>query len=750
MFEFFFKYPAAAFSRGELLLAGRWPVWILLLLLVAGGAALAYPMWRARRLTAPRVRPIAIWLLQTALLAILLVLLWQPSLSVATLRPQQNVVAIVIDDSKSMSLAEGGQTRLDEVRKSFNASALKDLQKKFQVRLYKLGGRTERVESIDKFLGDSPSTHLGEGLKQVASEASSLPIGAVVLLSDGADNAGGIDLETTNQIRRYRIPVHTVGFGRERPDRDIELIDLQVPLRVLANSRLSAQVSLRQFGYANRPVRITLKDGTKVLASREMVLKADGAEQSESLSFNSGNAGVRNVQASVEPLDGEENRENNALIRLVTVDGSKPRILYIEGEPKWEYKFIRRAIEMDQGLQLISMVRTTQNRFYRQGIDKPDELEQGFPSTVEEMFSFQGIVIGGVEAGYFTPAQQELLKQFVDRRGGGVLWLGGRAGLSDGGWSASSLAELMPTILPDRKNVFQRDPAEVQLTPAGRDSLLCRIEEDSQRNAERWKKLPTLANFEDPGTPKPGAVVLAEMNPGKRGWRPLLVTQNYGRGRTAIFATAGSWRWQMSQALEDNTHEMFWQQMLRWLVSGTTGPVISSLTKSVYADQQSVPLRAEVRDRNYNPISDAHVEAHLIGPDGASHTVELLPDPANVGTYAANQEAVKTGSWVVETVATRANQELGRDAVTFRREDGVAENFRTSQNRELLEKLAQQTGGRYWRPGDVERLANDISYSEAGISIRETRDLWDAPVFFLLALLMRGGEWLLRRKWGVV
>jgi len=750
MFEFLFKYPLAAFSRGQLLFAGRWPWWLLLLLLVGAALALAWPMLRKRSKTAPRVKPVLIWLLQTAMVAMLLVLLWQPALSVATLRPQQNVVSIVVDDSKSMGLREGGETRMDQLHRTLNQSVISDLQKKFQVRLYRIGARTERVESVDKLAASSPSTRLGDGLKEVVSEAASLPIGAVVLLSDGADNSGGIDLDTTNQIRRYRIPVHTVGFGREKPDHDIELADVQIAQRVLANSRLSAQVTFRQFGYANRRARVTLKDGEKVLASRDVVLKADGVEQSEAVTFNSGNAGVRTLQTTVEPMDGEENRANNTLTRLVTVDGSRPKILYIEGEPKWEYKFIRRAIEQDQGLQLVSMVRTTQNKFYRQGIEKQDELEQGFPATVDELFSFQGVVIGGVEANYFTPTQQELLRQFVDRRGGGVLWLGGRAGLSDGGWGASAVADLLPTVLPNRKNTFQRDPANLELTPAGRDSLICRFDEDPARNVDRWKKLPYLANFEDPGTPKPGAVVLAEFSPGGRGKFPLLVTENYGRGRTGIFATSGSWRWQMSLPVEDQTHEMFWQQLLRWLVTGTTGPVVSSLNKSVFADEQNVPLRVEVRDKNYIPTSDAQVEAHIMSPDGTSDTVPLHADAATVGLYTASWGAVKPGSYVVETVARRGENELGRDAVTFRREDGVAENFGIAQNKELLEKLSQQTGGRYWRPGELGKLANDISYSEAGISIRETRDLWDAPIFFLAALLLRSGEWLLRRKWGVV
>lgn len=751
MFEFLFKYPWQAFSRGELVFAGRWPVWLLVLAVLGAAAALAYPFWIRRDSAPKRLKPVAIWLLQTAMVAILLVLLWQPALSVATLRPQQNIVTVVMDDSRSMSLTDGGATkRLEEARKSLD-TLLPELSKRFQVRMYRAGGQVDRIESPAALKGEASATRIGSSLKQVVSEAASLPIGAVVLMSDGADNSGGIDLDTTNEIRRFRIPIHTVGFGRERPGRDIEVTDVQMPQRVLAGARLDAQVTLRQYGYEGRRARITLKDAGKMLAQREVVLKGDGVQQTESLVFQTGTAGVRTVSASVDLLDGEENRENNAQTRLVNVDGTKPRVLYIEGEPRWEFKFIRRAIDADDGLFLVSILRTTQNKIYRQGTRDAKELEQGFPATVDELFGYQGIIIGGIEAAAFTPTQLELLRQFVDRRGGGVLWLGARAGLADGGWGASSVNDLLPAVLPTRKNTFQRDPAQPELTAAGRDTLICRLDDDPQRNADRWKKLPYVIGWQDAGTPKPGAVVLAEMTPqGGRGKLPLLITQNYGRGRTAIFATGGSWRWQMQQPLEDMSHEMFWQQMLRWLVTGATGPVISRTPRSVYPDEQVVPLRAEVRDRNYIPVSDAHVEAHVMGPDGSSEIVQLQPDPVTTGLYAADWGAIKPGSYVVETVARRGEEEAGRDMMSFRREDGVAENFGTQQNRELLEKLAMGTGGHYWRPGEVKKLSSDIAYSEAGISVRETRDLWNAPIFFVAALLLRSAEWLLRRKWGVV
>jgi uncharacterized membrane protein len=624
------------------------------------------------------------------------------------------------------------------------------LQDKFQVRLYRLTDHLDRFDKLEQLTASASATHIGDGLKQVVADAASLPIGAVVLASDGADNSGGVDLETIAEIRRQRIPIPTIGVGKEKPSRDVEISDVQVPARALPASRLSAMVSFHQHGYTGQKATITLREKQKVLAQQQVTLKGDGVEQSETVLFSAGAAGVRAIDTTIEPLSGEENTKNNMVTRLVNVDQRKPRILYLEGEPRWEFKFLRRAVEDDQNIDLVTMLRTTQNKIYRQGIADPHELEDGYPTKVEQLFAFDGLIIGSVDAPYLTPTQQNLIHDFVDRRGGGVLFLGGKDALSDGGWRQSADADLLPVTLPDRKDTFFRVGANVEVTAAGRDSLITRLEDDPAKNVERWKKLPYVMNFQDVGQPKPGAVVLVDALPTTGGRIPLLITQNFGRGRTAIFATGGSWRWQMLQPLADKSHEMFYQQLLRWLVADTPRRVTTSTSKQVISDDAHVNLRAEVRDRTYLHASDAKTEAHILGPEGLAETIEMRPDALETGVYTADWTTPKAGSYLVEVVATRGTEELGRDTITFRREDGVAENFHTEQNRELLEKLASETGGKYYKPEDAQKLGKDISYSEAGITVRETRDLWDMPIVFLLLLMLRSGEWLLRRKWGVI
>ena len=337
-----------------------------------------------------------------------------------------------------------------------------------------------------------------------------------------------------------------------------------------------------------------------------------------------------------------------------------------------------------------------------------------------------------MEAGYFTPAQQDLIQQFVDRRGGGLLLLGGRFAL--GRRRLGRIDTCGPAsgdACPTEKIRFTAIPATVELTPAGRGQHdYAPGRRSGASNVERWKKLPYLMDYQDPGTPKPGAVVLAEMNAGGRKM-PLLITENYGRGRTAVLATSGTWRWQMSQPLGDTTHDMFWQQLLRWLVTDTPGHVVASVPSQMLFDDGHVSISADVRDKDYLPAADASVEAHILGPGRHRRAGRHDSGPDTPGTFQAEWTADKPGSYLTEVTAQRGEQELGRDVLTFQRMDGVAENFHTEQNRDLLEKLSSQTGGTLLAPaGPVQAAERNSLFRSRHHRARNKRAVEHADRFF--------------------
>src|SRR6202790_3904814 len=228
MFEFFFKYPRSVYTRGQFAFLGAWPTWMLVLLILAAAAGLA---WLIRSRLAPAAavmrgwRVWVIWGLQTLLAALLLVLLWHPAITVAELKRQQNIIAVLIDDSRSMAISEDGSTRQAQAIKSLENGVLTSLNRSFQTRLYRVSDVPARIDSLKDLKPSAPSTRLGDSLKQLSDETSDLPIGAVVLLSDGDDNTGGISADAISSLRARHIPVHAVGFGRERAAHDAELGD---------------------------------------------------------------------------------------------------------------------------------------------------------------------------------------------------------------------------------------------------------------------------------------------------------------------------------------------------------------------------------------------------------------------------------------------------------------------------------------------------------------------------------------------
>ena len=753
MFELLFKYPPAIFSKGKLVLLAPWPFWTFILALIVAIGVIAWFL-RERRNALSTIRLAAIGLAQTAMIAIVLFMLWHPAMSVARLRPQQNVVAVMVDDSRSMGMVDPGnsKSRLQNAEDLLNGTVLPDLQKKFQVRVYSFGRDAARLESAsDHVDGLSPTdeaTRIGDSLKHIAAEASTMPLGAVVLATDGGDNTGGVDRETLAQLRALHLPVHTIGFGPDHFSKDIEVMDVDVPARALANSRVSARVNFRQHGLEGQKINLMVRENGHPLAKQEITLKPD-VDQSETVMFNAGPAGAHSFQIGIDPVAGEQNVLNNYRVRLVNISEKKRRILFFDGEPQWEFKFIRRALEDDPAIEIVSIVRTTENKTYRQGISNPKELEGGFPDKPEDLFVYDGLIIGSEEANYFSPAQQAAIRDFADRRGGGVLFLAGRFALSDGGYANTPMAEMMPLRLMPEKT-FSRNFAVASLTDAGKASPILRLEDNAEANDARWKKMPKVANYAVMGAPKPGAVVL--MNVGEEGKRtsPLLAIENYGHGRTAVLATSGTWRWQMLQDHTDMTHETFWQQLLRWLVTETPGQVAASTPHQMLNDDGQVHLRAVVRDKTYQTVAGATVTATINRPDGRVDTLEMKPDPLEPGAYAGDYTADKSGAYVAEIAANDGKLEVGRDTLNFRREDGVAENFNAAQNKDLLQRLSADTGGNYYTPGTAKRLGDEAAISEAGISGHDSLDIWDMPILFLLLILLRGGEWLLRRKWGVV
>jgi uncharacterized membrane protein len=745
LFELLFKYSRETFGRAELVFASGWPLWLLIALVGVAAAGVAVGLVRGRQ-GLGLGRTIVLGTLQAMLLALLLVLAWRPALVTQTLRPQENSVAVLLDTSASMLYGDASTSRLQEAIQRVSERALPALKSKFSVNLFSFSGDTVELPSLEQVPAPGPVTHIGDALLSVLRGAQAGAVAAVVLVSDGDDNSDSLDAARIAEIASFGVPVHTVGVGPESIPQDLEIEDVQIPAVGLPGSTVSAQVSIRHSGATLAQLKVF--DGDAILASEAIQLPSREGVTTRWVDIKVGETGVRDLRFTLDALPGEVDTVNNTVMRPMEVPEQRRHILYIEGEPRWEYKFMRRAIEDDSPVRVASLLKTTPNKFYRQGVESPDELKDGFPTDKITLYKYDALIIGSFEAAALTSEQQDMIRDFVSRRGGSLLMLGGRRGLADGGWGVTSVADALPAQLPKLDGPsFERMPAKAILTPAGARAAFTRLDTDDAKNAALWKEMPELADFQHVAELKPGAETLLEADFNGR-TEPLLIHERYGLGNSYILATGGTWRWQMQLPHEDMRHETFWRQFLQTLATSAPPPVSLTSKQVFYGDQSEVTLRADVRDKAFEPASDAAVKLEITSAFNPTTTIDMTPIPGERGAYQATYETPQPGIYRFVAKATQGDEELGTASFAIRRQDGVVEHFHTQQNRPLLERLAAATGGRYFALSDVDALPEAVSFSEAGTVERQVLELWNMPIVFALLLLLKGAEWLLRLYWG--
>ena len=745
MFEFFFKYPRELYAHSELVFTGQWSVQLVYLFGAIALAAISFSLFR-KRLSARPVELVLVWLLQSAMLVVVVWILLLPAISTERLRDGENSVALVLDTSQSMAYGVDG-SRFEDALSGLSGSLSDEIASNVSIQRYELSGDATPVDSFDVSTPEGTRTALAKTLESVLREARFGPLAAVILASDGADTSGGLTVEELTDLASFGVPIHTIAAGRENIAEDLELADVVLAERTVPGSTIAGRVSIRHDG--GGATRIKVYDGDELLASVPVELQPDSAITTASIDIDLANAGHRQLEFAVEARDGERELRNNSRSRIVEVAEENYRILYFEGEPRWEYKFLRRAIANDEDLRIVSLLRVSPNKFYRQGLDSPDQLEDGFPDSRDELFAYDAVIIGSVESASLSAAQQRLIRDFVAERGGGLLMLAGPNGLGNGGWGQSELADALPSRLsPSSTNSFFRKQAKVRLSAQGSVAEMLRFEDLASENRASWEALPAIADYQVTNELKPAAVALLHVTTDENELLPLLITQPFGRGHSYILATGGTWRWQMSLPLEDERHEIFWRQMLRALVTDT--PRKESLTAKAGAGVTEISLRAEFRDNAFRPLNDISVSALVSREDGQTWNVPLDPSADEPGVFSASIEPGESGTYYIEALAERSGEPVTTIRSSVRHEADRAEYFNLRRNSALLQRLSEATGGRYFEGDALATLPELLRYSRTGITVKETRPVWDALAVFLLLVVLKAGEWFLRRGWGSI
>jgi uncharacterized membrane protein len=753
IFRFFFELSPVVFSQGEYRFAPTTGSYVAAALVGAGAALTIYAYRSGRGRTRDRV---ALAGIRLAILAVILICLFRPLLVVRAASPQQNFIGVLLDDSRSMQIADvDGQPRANYVKSEFGDQTrgiLQALSNRFTVRTFRFSNAATRTTQESDLTFAGSQSRLGAALSGVRQELAGLPVAGLVMVSDGADTADTALGEALLALKAETLPVFTIGVGQETLSKDIQVGRVATPKTALKGTTLMVDVVLSQSGFDGQKVTLDVEDEGTLVSTQEVSLPDAGVPASIPVRFTVNEAGPRVLRFRVSPQAGELVTENNAREALIDVRDRKEKILYFEGEPRFEYKFIRRAIPDGDNIIVTSLIRTADNKYLRQGVDGPDELVAGFPKTREELFSYRALIIGSLEAAALTGDQLRMIAEFVDKRGGGLLMLGGPRALAEGGYAGTPVADVLPVLL-DRGNVQAKGVVSrlnVKPTRAGMATAVTQLAATEAASMEKWNSLPVITTVNRISGVKPGATVLLTGTDENRAEQPMLVHQRYGRGKTFAFLPQDSWMWQMhhSIAVDDLTHENFWRQMLRWLVDGVPDQVEPTFATERVEPGEAAQLVANVVDPSFVELNDASVLVTVTGPDGAVIDVPMSWDGENPGEYSAAIPTKAPGWYEARLDATRGGKVVGSAVTHFRAAPGDAEYFDATMHAGTLRRIADETGGRFYEAGDTGSLAEDLRYTGRGVTTVEEHDLWHMPIVLMLLVGLLCAEWGYRRAVG--
>ncbi len=715
--------------------------------------------------------------------------------------PNEDYVVILMDNSKSMQVkGADGLSRGERIRNAY-ADARPDFESKLkqrhQLAYYSVGAGIDRLPSLDALNFDAPETNLTGAIEAVVADLEGVTVSAIVLVSDGNQQPGATNAALDDLPEG--VPVFTVAADAERDWSDLLIERFSATRTEFDKSPVVVTASILADNLAGETAVVEVLEGNRVVKSTTIEIEDERDELEARLEFIPNKKSwieyvVRARLQPPEPVDPaapaqeevardpiEQNNEGRFVIDNREVEH---RILYFTGRPNWEGKFFRRAMSEDDTLSIVNLIRISkaetkfeykgnqtelsnplfegfvhdkesqprydESVFIRLGTEET-ELDDGYPTKPEDLFPFDLVVLGDVEHEFFSLKHLELTRDFVERRGGALLLLGGPHSFTEGQYGGSALERMMPFVLRGTQDsdAAAAEPFSVRPTPEGLFSGVLAIDADPAVNTAQWEMMPVLHGLNRFALVRPGATILANADTGTGKDAPWLAVQRYGEGKCAALATGETWQWQMQRGLEDDTYESLWRQAVRYLVKDVPDQVMLRAKDDTYEVGKTLALEVLVRNNEYEPAEGLRVTANVRPPSGKEESVPVDESIQESGVYAVEYEPEAIG---MHLITVSALDERDETVGTMDEAFLVAPDNREFHNAKLdsafLENIADRSGGGTYTINNFASIADDIPWEPSKHAEVVRIHLWHMPVFFIALVTLFGLEWYLRRRKG--
>ena len=618
---------------------------------------------------------------------------------------------------------------------------------------YHTFGKTTRMLSdnnvlntttVSQLKASEPETSIAAALGAVANSGGVSPAG-IVLMSDGIDSANSRRAESVlRDLGTRGIPVYTLPVGLTEPD-DVSIRSIVMQEVAYSGDRVPVRIQLQSKGYEKRMARLAVLLNGRRLSQRTVQL--DGGLQFEDIDFRVDvyEKGAVQVAVEIEPFDDEVSLDNNRIERSIRIVNEKVNVLYIEGNARWEYRYLRAILKRDPRINATFIASNVGPEMAR---NSAEHIER-FPNDREKAFQYDLVILGDVNASFFKEDELRLLQELVRDRGASLLMLCGPMH-SPSSYVGTTVEAMLPVRFdPDSPWEEVAESVYPVLTPEGSSSLVMTLENESEANDRIWSRVAPLDHLPPLLAAKPGATVLASISDrGSRAQRfPLVAWQRYGTGKCMAVATDRMWRLRFKTG--DKYHWRFWSQCIQFMtlsrLMGEHKRIRLETDRAIYPLGSQCRLYAQVLDDEFEPVMQPRFDVIVSGLDaaGARETISLRPDRAHPGLYEGYFAPPGPGRYRVES-----NEDDQAISNTTEFQVAVIKQELTDPNVrvENMKRIAELTGGECLTLRDFSKLASLVNREPVTTTIRSERPLWDNGWLAFLLIGLVGLEWIVRRR----
>ena len=765
------------------------------ILLIVAAITFAVFLYRREQLVTPK-RRITMIVLQTAVLLLLILVLMQPYAKIRTSKESKRSMIVMLDTSRSMAIEDprtaatdveeaaktlgkmklnapalgsddargmkeqlGSTRRIDLARAALaneDMNLLDKLEESYDLRFFtfdsQLRSEDPRATTIPPAEDDSQpaalpvaegiSSQIGNAIEDAVDRFSGQPLAGAMVISDFAWVEGKDPVNVARRLKERRVPLYTVPVGLPAPP-DINVRGVIAPEVVFKGDRVPLRVKIESRGFAGKAVQLSFRVNEDEKESKQVTLK-NGVQFEEFMFIPEAESGTLELSFEIKLQEGEITEVNNATSHRVRILDEKIKVLYVEGMPRWEFRYLRWVLLRDPRLQVQFLM--TQGD---PALAASSPLHIGrFPEDPKVALKYDLIILGDVSSSYFNTAQTQLIEKLVRERGGSLLMLAGSQG-APSTYRDTPIGDLLPINIGTGGTFYPGNNVSPEVTAEGQKSLATSLSLSPDVSARIWRsvnymELPNLAGA------KSGATVLLRLpkaNDAEADY-PLVAWHRYGTGKSLFVATEDLWR--MRLEVGDRFHARFWGQTIQFLtlsrLLGANKQISIETDSNSYSSGDQIRIFANRLTESFEPVDEESYEVVLEEKDNpdSSTIIEMTAVEDTPGLYAGSYLASKDGNYEIKAQLQDADKS---NTAEFSVRTVDLEDQETAMQPEVARQAAEISGGRQLSLAGLGDFPGTLPEETLiANTVKIERELWDTPLWFILIAVLAGAEWFLRRK----